>query len=468
MNGPRQATATVNLTELLENSAIGPLQIRVFLLCMLCLIMDGFDVQAMGYAAPAVLRDFGVGGPALGPVFAAANVGVLFGSFIFSMLADKVGRRPVLIGSTLWFSALTIATGFAQSVDQLLWLRLIAGLGLGCIIPNATALVGEFSPKRSRVTLTMGITVGFTAGAAIGGFVALWLIPLWGWRSIFWVGGSVPLVIALAMMWGLPESLQFLAVRRTRLDLLAHWLKKLDPTMQVGPSTEYVSNEKARAGVPLVHLFREGRSTVTILLWIVYFMNLLNLYSLANWIPTVFTGMGYSQNAALLAGTLLQVGGTIGTYGLAWAIARKGFVPVLVVTFVLAAISIAFIGQPGLSFAAVAAIVFIAGWCIVGGQPGLNTLAASYYPTALRSTGVGAGLGFGRLGAIIGPYAGGVLLAQQWAPQQLFWVAAVPAAISAAVMIVLLGVVGGDMGRRASSTSGGGRAPAPEPAPLAH
>jgi AAHS family 4-hydroxybenzoate transporter-like MFS transporter len=207
---------------------------------------------------------------------------------------------------------------------------------------------------------------------------------------------------------------------------------------------------------------------VTILLWIVYFMNLLNLYSLANWIPTVFTGMGYSQNAALLAGTLLQVGGTIGTYGLAWAIARKGFVPVLVVTFVLAAISIAFIGQPGLSFAAVAAIVFIAGWCIVGGQPGLNTLAASYYPTALRSTGVGAGLGFGRLGAIIGPYAGGVLLAQQWAPQQLFWVAAVPAAISAAVMIVLLGVVGGDMGRRASSTSGGGRAPAPEPAPLAH
>src|SRR6188768_2059362 len=440
MNGPRTAAATVNLTELLENSAVGPLQIRVFALCMICLIMDGFDVQAMGYVAPAVIRDFGVGGPALGPVFAAANVGVLIGSLLFSMLADRIGRRPVIIGATLWFSALTIATGFAQNIEQLLALRLISGLGLGCIIPNATALVGEFSPKRSRVTLTMGITVGFTAGAAVGGFVALWLIPLFGWRSVFFVGGAVPLVIAIAMFWTLPESLQFLAVRRTRLDMLAYWLKKLDPSMRINADTQFVSNEKAHAGMPIVHLFREGRTTVTLLLWVVYFMNLLNLYSLSNWIPTVFTGMGYSQNAALLAGTLLQVGGTLGAYGLAWAIARKGFLPVLVVTFFLATISVALIGQPGLSFATVSLVVFVAGWCIVGGQPGLNTLAATYYPTALRSTGVGAGLGVGRLGAILGPYAGGVLLAQQWAPQQLFLVAAVPAAITAIVLTVLLSI----------------------------
>jgi len=466
MNGPRTAAAKVNLTELLENSAVGPLQIRVFALCMICLVMDGFDVQAMGYVAPAVLRDFGVGGPSLGPVFAAANVGVLIGSLLFSMLADRIGRRPVIIGATLWFSALTIATGFAQNVEQLLWLRLISGLGLGCIIPNATALVGEFSPKRSRVTLTMGITVGFTAGAAVGGFVALWLIPLFGWRSVFFVGGAVPLVVSLLMFWSLPESLQFLAVRRTRLDVLAHWLKKLDPSIQVGPSTEYVSNERARSGVPLKHLFSEGRSTVTLLLWVVYFMNLLILYSLSNWIPTVFTGMGYSQNAALLAGTLLQVGGTLGAYGLAWAIARKGFLPVLVVTFFLATISVALIGQPGLGFATVSLIVFVAGWCIVGGQPGLNTLAANYYPTAARSTGVGAALGVGRLGAILGPYAGGVLLGQQWQAQQLFWVAAAPAAISTIVLAILLSVIGSQMGRRA----GGGErtAAAPEPAPLAH
>jgi AAHS family 4-hydroxybenzoate transporter-like MFS transporter len=464
MTGPAPA-AKVNLSELLENSTVGPLQIRVFALCMICLIMDGFDVQAMGYVAPAVLRDFGAAGPALGPVFAAANVGVLVGSLLFSMLADKIGRRPVIIGATLWFSLLTLATGFAQSMEQLLWLRFISGLGLGCIIPNATALVGEFSPKRSRVTLTMGITVGFTAGAAVSGFVALWLIPLFGWRSVFYVGGGVPLVIAVAMYFSLPESLQFLAVRRTRLDLLAHWLKKLDPTMQVGPSTEYVSNEKARSGAPVKHLFSEGRTTVTLLLWVIYFMNLLILYSLSNWIPTVFTGMGYSQNAALTAGTLLQVGGTLGAYGLAWAIARKGFLPVLVATFALATISVALIGQPGLTFNVVAFIVFVAGWCIVGGQPGLNTLAATYYPTVARSTGVGAALGVGRLGAIIGPYAGGVLLAQQWSAQQLFWAAAVPSLITTAVLFILLTIIGSDLGRRGGSERTAGAA---EPAPLAH
>ena len=464
MTGPAPATK-VNLSELLENSAVGPLQIRVFALCMICLIMDGFDVQAMGYVAPAVLRDFGAPGPALGPVFSMANVGVLVGSLLFSMLADKIGRRPVIIGATLWFSVMTIATGFAQNLDQLLWLRFISGLGLGCIIPNATALVGEFSPKRSRVTLTMGITVGFTAGAAVGGFVALWLIPLFGWRSVFFVGGAVPLVIAVAMYFSLPESLQFLAVRRTRLDVLAHWLKKLDPTIQVGPSTEYVSNEKPRSGVPVKHLFSEGRTTVTLLLWVIYFMNLLILYSLSNWIPTVFTGMGYSQNAALIAGTLLQVGGTLGAYGLAWAIARKGFLPVLVATFALATISVALIGQPGLTFNVVALVVFVAGWCIVGGQPGLNTLAATYYPTVARSTGVGAALGVGRLGAIIGPYAGGVLLAQQWSAQQLFWAAAVPSLVTTAVLFILLNILGSDLGRRSGSEHTAGAA---EPAPLAH
>jgi AAHS family 4-hydroxybenzoate transporter-like MFS transporter len=464
MTGPAPA-AKVNLSELLENSTVGPLQIRVFALCMICLIMDGFDVQAMGYVGPAVVSEFGAERSALGPVFAAANVGVLVGSLLFSMLADKIGRRPVIIGATLWFSLLTLATGFAQSMEQLLWLRFISGLGLGCIIPNATALVGEFSPKRSRVTLTMGITVGFTAGAAVGGFVALWLIPLFGWRSVFYVGGGVPLVIAVAMYFSLPESLQFLAVRRTRLDLLAHWLKKLDPTMQVGPSTEYVSNEKARSGAPVKHLFSEGRTTVTLLLWVIYFMNLLILYSLSNWIPTVFTGMGYSQNAALTAGTLLQVGGTLGAYGLAWAIARKGFLPVLVATFALATISVALIGQPGLTFNVVAFIVFVAGWCIVGGQPGLNTLAATYYPTVARSTGVGAALGVGRLGAIIGPYAGGVLLAQQWSAQQLFWAAAVPSLITTAVLFILLTIIGSDLGRRGGSERTAGAA---EPAPLAH
>lgn len=451
MNTPGRAADTVNLSEILENSRIGPLHVRVITLSMLCLIMDGFDVQAMGYTAPAVVMEWKIDRSLLGPVFAAANFGVLIGSLAFSMLADKIGRRPVLIGATFFFSAMTIATAYAQNVQQLLWLRLIAGIGLGCIIPNATALVSEFSPKSSRVTLIMCIGVGFTVGAAIGGFVAAWLIPAFGWRSVFILGGSIPLVIALAMVWGLPESLQFLAVRKTRVDLLTRWLEKLDPTIRVDAKTQFVANEESRGGVPLVHLFRDGRGAATILLWIANFMNLLNLYSLSNWLPTVVTGMGYTTQTAVLVATLLQVGGTIGTFGMAWLISKKGFIPMLTLTFALATVSIAFIGQPGISLALLCVIVFVAGWCVIGGQPGLNTLEAMFYPTYLRSTGVGAALGVGRIGAIVGPYVGGIMLGQQWTAQQLFLTAAVPAFISTLVVFALRLVMKPDIGARAQA-----------------
>jgi AAHS family 4-hydroxybenzoate transporter-like MFS transporter len=431
------ATRTINIGDVLENSQIGPLHIRVFALCMISLIMDGFDVQVMGYVGPAIVADWKIDRSQLGPVFAAANFGVLLGALLLSMLADKIGRRPVLVGATLAFSALTIVTAYAQTLEQLLWLRFIGGIPMGCIIPNATALVGEFSPKGRKVTLMMCITVGFTGGAMLAGAVALWLIPMFGWRSMFIFGGVIPLVVGLLMAWGLPESLQFLAVKKTRLDQLARWVRQLDPRLAIDSATRFIANEESRGGVPMVHLFHEGRGPTTILLWIVNFTNILILYSLSNWLPTIVTGMGYTLQTANLIATVLQAGGLIGTFGLAWVIARKGFLPTLALTFALATISIALIGQPGLTLTALGVIVFVAGWCIVGGQPAINALSATFYPTYLRSTGVGAGLGVGRTGAIIGPYLGGVLLAQQWTPQQLFWAAAVPALVSTAVILTM-------------------------------
>jgi AAHS family 4-hydroxybenzoate transporter-like MFS transporter len=438
MTTPGRAASTINIGELLENSQIGPLQIRVFLLCMICLIMDGFDVQAMGYVAPAIVDEWGIPRAQLGGVFAAANFGVLLGSLVFSMVADKLGRRPVLIFATFFFSIMAIATAYAQDVTQLLWLRFIAGIGMGCIMPNATALIGEFSPKRSRVTFMMCITVGFTVGAALGGFVAAWMIPAFGWRSVFIFGGVVPLAIALAMIWGLPESPQFLAITGRGRDTLARWIRQLDPTIRVDASTQFVANEERRAGVPAVHLFRDGRGIATVLIWVVNFMNLLVLYSLSNWLPTVVTGMGYTTQTAVLVGTVLQVGGTIGTFGLAWLIARGGFIPMLTATFAVATASIALIGQPGISLALLNVIVFVAGWAVIGGQPGINALSATFYPTYLRSTGVGWGLGIGRTGAIVGPYLGGLLLGLNWGPRELFLAAAVPALISTLTMVGLM------------------------------
>jgi AAHS family 4-hydroxybenzoate transporter-like MFS transporter len=392
----------------------------------------------MGYVAPAIIAEWGINPSLRGPVFAAANVGVLIGSLVFSVVADKIGRRPVLVGATLFFAAMSLATATAQDVTQLLWLRFIAGIGMGCIIPNSTALIGEYSPARSRVTLMMCITVGFTIGAALGGFVAAWMIPAFGWQSVFVFGGAVPMVVALFMIWGLPESLRLLALRRRGRPALARWVKELDPHVHVDDATEFVVDEPSRGGMPFVHLFREGRGVATLLLWVINFMNLLVLYSVANWLPTVITGMGYQQQTAVLVGAVLQTGGAIGTFGLAWLIARRGFLPMLIGTFAVATVSIAFIGQPGLSLLLLTIIVFVAGWCIVGGQPGINALSATFYPTELRSTGVGWGLGIGRIGGIVGPLIGGVLLGRQWQPQELFWAAAVPALVTTLAFAALV------------------------------
>jgi AAHS family 4-hydroxybenzoate transporter-like MFS transporter len=438
MPSPGQPAARIDIGELLDNGTIGRLQIRVFALTMASLIMDGFDVQAMGYVAPAIIEEWGIDPSSLRYVFPAANVGVLFGSLVFSAVADRIGRRPVLVGATIFFSAMTLATAWVETVGQLLVLRLIAGIGMGCIIPNSTALIGEFSPKRLRVTLMMCITVGFTAGAAVGGYVAAWLIPAFGWQSVFVFGGAVPLVVAVFMAWGLPESLQFLAVRQQGRATLVRWLKELDPRIQVNDATQFVAQEQSRTGAPFVHLFREGRSASTLLLWVVNFMNLIVLYSVSSWLPTVVMEMGYETRTAVLVGAILQTGGTIGTFGLAWLIARRGFLPMLTGTYAVATLAIAFIGHPTLSLAMLALIVFVAGWCVIGGQPGINALSATYYPTDLRSTGIGWGLGIGRIGGIVGPYIGGVLIGQAWTAQQLFWAAAVPASITALTFIALM------------------------------
>src|SRR6202453_2984238 len=426
--------AQVNVSAVIGNSSFGGFQLGLCILCGLCLIMDGFDVQAMGYVAPVILREWHVPNNQFGPVFGAGLFGILVGSLLFSMLADKIGRRPVLIGVTLCFSVLTFLTARAANVQQMLVIRFIAGMALGGIMPNAVALVGEYSPRKLRVTIMMIVGNGFTAGAAFGGFIAAWLIPRFGWRSVFYFGSAAPLVFAVIMMFALPESLQFLVLHGKRLEQAARWLKRIDPSAS-GDAGQYFVEETKRKGVPWVHLFYEGRGLGTILLWIINFMNLLNLYFLASWLPTVANQAGYGIGTSVLVGTMEQLAGMIGGFTLGFLVQRFGFGGVLTTCFALACVNIALIGQPGLSLGALFVVVFFAGYGVAGGQTAINALSATYYPTDLRATGIGAGLGVGRIGAIIGPVVGGVLMSQHLPSQKLFLVAAVPALISALVMV---------------------------------
>ncbi|SAL65725.1 MFS transporter [Caballeronia humi] len=427
----------IDISAVVDASRVSPFQIWILVLIGLTVVIDGFDVQSMGFVAPAIIQTWGVDKSALGPVFGAGLLGMLVGSLAFSVVADKVGRRPVLIWATLAFALCMLATSQATSITQLLGLRFVTGLGLGAIMPNAMALAGEFSPKRRRVTLMMLVSCGFTVGAVLGGLISAALIPAMGWQSVFIVGGVVPLALAILMVFKMPESMLFSVVRGAGVDRVAASLHRIAPSLQITPETRFVMPATCQGGAPVLELFRGGRAKTTVLLWAVNFMNLLNLYFLSNWLPTIVKSAGLPTSTAVLVGTTLQLGGVAGTLAMGPVIDRIGFFKVLVPAFLLAALAIAAIGQPGLPLAFLFIVVGIAGLCIIGGQPAVNALAATYYPTALRSTGVGWSLGVGRVGSIVGPVIGGELIRLNWSNADLFLAVGVPAAVSALLLLLV-------------------------------
>lgn len=432
-----EAPGAVDVAAVLDRSPMGRFHWTTLALCFLCMVVDGFDIQALGYTAPTIVREWGVANAVMGPVFAAGNVGVLIGALVFSMAADRIGRRPVLIVGTVFFGLMTLLTARAGGITELLALRLVAGIGLGSIAPNVSALVAEYSPARHRATVIMIVGVGLTVGGVIGGFVSAALIPAFGWRAVFYLGGVIPLVIALLMAILLPESLPLMVLLGKRPDRLAAWANRIDPSLGATAATRFTGPDRRPSGVPILALFREGRGPATLLLWVANFMNLFNLYALSSWLPTLIREAGLPAATAVLVGATLQLGGAIGTFGLAWLVSRGGFVPTLGITFVIASLAIAAIGTRGLPLPWLYAVVFVAGWCVVGSQPGLNALSGAFYPTAMRSTGVGAGLGVGRIGAVVGPIIGGRLMAAQWTQESMFHAAATPALLAAAAIIVL-------------------------------
>lgn len=432
------ATPPVDIPRLIDESRLGRFQLWLFVIVAMAVVMDGFDVQAMGFVAPAIIHEWGVGKAELGPVFGAGLFGMLVGSLTLSVLADKIGRRPVLIGASVFFAACMLVTAWTSTITQLQAIRFITGLGLGAIMPNAMALVGEYSPKRSRVTLMMLVSCGFTVGAVLGGLLSAVMIPAFGWRSVFYLGAAIPLVMAILMYFLVPESLQFMVLKGRHPARVAHYLRRIAPNVTTDANTRYRVAEAAHGGAPVSELFRHGRAMVTVLLWAVNFMNLLNLYFLSNWLPTIATSAGLSTKTAVLIGTALQVGGVLGTVMMGPIIDRIGFHKMLVPAFALAAITIALIGQPGISLPVLFVVVVITGFCIVGGQPAVNALAATYYPTTLRSTGIGWSLGVGRIGSIVGPVLGGELIKRNWPNHELFLAVAVPAALSAIMLLAMV------------------------------
>jgi AAHS family 4-hydroxybenzoate transporter-like MFS transporter len=421
---------TIDVGEVLDNSRLSRLQLLVLVMCGLCMIIDGFDVQAMGYVAPAVIQQWGINKSDLGPVFGAGLIGMALGAPLAGILADRFGRRLILIIALVGLSAGMAATATADSVRDLLVLRFLAGFCMGAIVPNAMAMAGEFSPARVRVTLMMLTSCGFVVGGALGGTLAVMMIEPLGWQSVFLVGAVAPLLLAIFMLILMPESIQFLVIRQRKLSRVKEWLRRIDSTLSLDDAHLQVRDARLGMRSSMLDLVRDSRGLGTAMLWIILFMNLLGAYFLASWLPVIMRDAGHDTSSAVLAGTLLWTGGIVGNLVLGWFVDRRGFGPVIVCMFAVAAMAIAALGQVATSMVSACVVIVIAGFCVLGGQSALNALATVFYPAQMRSTGAGWALGIGRLGSIFGPVIGGELMRLGWSPQSMLLAAAIPALLA--------------------------------------
>jgi AAHS family 4-hydroxybenzoate transporter-like MFS transporter len=424
--------ARLDVREFIDTRPVGRYQLLVAAICALIVFVDGFDAQAMGYVAPALTAALHVPRAMLASVISAGLVGMMFGALTSGPIADRTGRKPVLIASVLIFGAGSLLTATAETVGTLAACRVLTGLGMGGAMPNAIALTSEFMPERRRGTAVVTMICGFSLGAAVGGFLAAGLIPRFGWESVFVAGGLIPVVVGTASFFLLPESIRFLLVRGGDDPRAREYLKRMAPGVtipfQLSAST---AERQSSDGSPVASLFTGGRAPTTALIWVVYFMNLLNLYFLTSWLPTIISDAGIPVSTAILLTALFQVGGIGGALVLGSVVDRYTSFLILAACYVWAAFCVWSIGRAGSSVPVLALSIACAGIGIIGGQNASHALTAASYPTRMRATGVGWALGIGRIGSIVGPLVGGQLLVQGTSVRQVFWAAALPAIVAA-------------------------------------
>jgi MFS transporter, AAHS family, 4-hydroxybenzoate transporter len=431
----------INLEELVDGQTFGRFNFNLLVWSFLAMVADGFDIAGLASAAPGLSRAWHVAPKAFAPAFSASLFGILIGAPLLGHAGDRFGRKALIVTGCVIFSLGTVAMVWATNLDQVVALRVLAGVGIGGLMPNAIALNAELSPKRLRATLVVLMFTGITAGAGIPGLIQAWLIPIHGWKIMFWIGGIAPLILAACLSWTLPESVKFLAFKPERRAELLRTVRRLRRDMTISDGAQFAAVPAARSGtLGMVPIFSGVLAWITPLLWVCFASALMANFFLNSWLPLIFEGSGLSAKQSGLAISLYHSGGTIGGLLVSLVLARFGFA-VIASLFLFATLAIAAIGLPGLSYAAMVSAVTLSGFCTLGAQFGNNAASGLLYPTAFRSSGVGWALGVGRFGSIAGPLVGGLLVGLKVPPRQFFMFAAVPmvAGLIAAVVIAKLG-----------------------------
>jgi MFS transporter, AAHS family, 4-hydroxybenzoate transporter len=431
--------STFDVASWINSRAISPLQITVLSLCAAVTALEGFDAQNIGYVAPAIIREWHSQPHDFTVVFVSGLIGLLIGCLLVAPLADWLGRRRVLIGTATAFGVFSLATISAHSILSLSIFRFLTDLGLAGGMANAIAMTSEYFPARMRSWMTVAMFCGFPLGASLGGVVAAAVIPSFGWRFVFIIGGILPLILAACLAIFLPESIRHLVVSGADAKRISAILQSIDPRSALPARARFVmAADEPMPGLTVKHLFTERRALGTVLIWIVFFMSLLDIFLLTSWLPEVLHDAGFSISASAIATAALQGSGVIGSLAIGPFLDRRGCLAALLPLYILAAVGIAGIGSAGASFSLILLAACGAGVGIVTGQNVANAFAAMFYPTCIRATGVGWALGIGRIGAIVGPIVGGIMLALHFSRPAIFGFGAIPAVIAALAVFGLL------------------------------
>lgn len=430
--------ARQDLPAFLATQRFGAGQWMIFTLCFLIVLLDGFDTAAIGFIAPSLVQEWGIARPMLAPVLSAALFGLALGALTSGPLADRFGRKIVLLVSVLLFGAACLASASAADLGTLTVWRFVTGIGLGAAMPNAVTLMSEYSPERMRSTITNLMFCGFPLGAAFGGLLAAWLIPAFGWRSVLFVGGAAPLLLALLILLLLPESIRHLAARPGNEARIRAILRRLAPRatniddVDVTPAPQ-AAGRKAGLGLVLSRPYLVG----SVSLWVAYFMGLVIFYALVNWMPILFKDAGLAPKTATLVASLFPLGG-IGTVLFGLLMDKVEPNRVIAIGFALTSMAVFAIGQAAGAVGWLVFVVFTAGALMNTSQSSLPALAANFYPTEGRATGVAWMMGVGRFGGIAGSFLVAELSRRQLSFSEVFVVVAIPGVIAAAALIVKL------------------------------
>lgn len=424
------------LKDLIDESPISTPQIVVVAICFVLNVLDGFDVVAISYAAPAIAEDWRIAPTTLGVVFSAGLVGMTVGAMFLAPFTDVIGRRKMILYALIIISASMTITGMAENTAHLIVLRIITGLGIGAMLASLTSMVAEYTPKRRRNFAIGFLQTGYPVGATVGGFLAAWLVPVYGWRELFFVGGGLTAIMAPIVLLWLPESLDFLATRQPphalqKINKMLHRMQR--PALRALPEKPSGRRAAVTIGALLTPDFRAN----TLKLWLAFFMCFFTLYFLLSWIPKIIVNAGFSLENGISAGIAFNAGAVIGVLALGYLADKRGLKGLIALFLVVGGALMLGFGLAPADLIALLCLAFLIGAFVDGGFAGLYSVAARLYPTEIRTTGVGWAIGAGRFGGVAGPYVGGLVIAWQWSSFAAFALFAAPMMIAAAAVIAI-------------------------------